>query len=466
MTSRFDFLSVKSNSKDLVNDPSAIYTTTVENHEVNYAMLWNIFKRSPEVVAIITAIVEDILSDGWILEGGRNNKKKAEEFLTNTNAKEELSAFLFDAFVTGDGYLYKLKADGMEVKSIIQSVLKMLPTEFDDFEMKAFETELYQKAWSDGTLATRRIKALPSSTIKIRYKFRGGEIEYYEQNVAGIRQRFSPDEIIHFRNQKVNGKVYGWTPMVSILQELSILQNVKDYADYYFSVGGMPNMMYILEDETPDSPNYKRFISQMNTFTNVKAKFKSMALTGKITVEKLNEMNKDMEFKELAKYVTQIIVLAWNMPASRLSDLLVEKGVQGATATEGYYRKISHVQDRVEDLLNANVLNDFDVKLRFKRAYKQDEVREVQIEKIKSDVCEQRLSLGLVTKDWCWRYLNIPEDDQPDEDEIPVAGSKLMNQDTLNNHQVLANSEKLAADQKRQDSMLEKTTKNDMGRAV
>ncbi len=102
-------------------------------------------------------------------------------------------------------------------------------------------------------------------------------------------------------------------------------------------------------------------------------------------------------------------------------------------------------------------MKQFDVKLKFKKSYLQDEVREVQTTKIKGDVCEQLTNLGLVNKKWCWDYLNIPDRFRPTEEEIQKAKEKsgLLNQGLLTNNQVLSESpEKQVEDADKQTAAL------------
>ena len=60
---------------------------------------------------------------------------------------------------------------------------------------------------------------------------------------------------------------------------------------------------------------------------------------------------------------------------------------------------------------------EFKVRMRFKRTYKEDEVRESQVDKIRTDVAEQRMKLGLFTREAALRYLLIDDEDAPSDEE-------------------------------------------------
>lgn len=447
-----------SGAMPFVNEPTGLYP---QIHgappEVDYNTLWMYFKMSPEVIALVTAIVEDILSDGWDLEGDQAAVEKAEKWLFDNHTKETFQSFLFDAFVTGDAYLFKNKLSKMEVKSVLEKALK-------GYDLKSKDGK---KIWEDlkndeDIFSTRSFTYVPSSTMRLQYNPQGGDIIKYVQTVQGMPTKdFTPDEIIHFKLMTLDGKMYGFSPLRSITRELDILLNVKDYTRYYFEKGGVPNFLFILKNTSPEQDFYKQFKKSLVEYSNLTQRYKSMVVCGEVEAQELSHLDKDMEFRELARYITQIMVMTWGVPANRLSDALVQSGMKSSvTSSEGYYRKISHYQDILEDLINSQLLNDRNVKLAFRRTYKQDEVRTTQIDKIKSDVCEQRLRLALVDRDWCRKYLNVPHKNFPDESKVKEQmeqykkPSGFSQQSQLNKHQVLSESEKLAEDKQKQESAI------------
>lgn len=466
---------VKSNPP-YVNEPSAYYVSPLgQPPEVDYNTLWMYFKMSPEVIALITAMVEDILSDGWYLDGQPEDIPKAEEFICRNRLRETLCSFLFDAFVTGDAYLYKTKLAKYEVKSYVENTVKKLSSNNcqitqDGFEIKA--DDLQNAIWTElkndaDIFSAREVNYVPASTMRMFYNPEGGDVIKYIQTVAGKPPRsFAADEIIHFRLLSLDGKMYGFSPLRSITRELDILLNVKDYTRYFFEKGGVPNFLFILKNTNPESDFYKQFQQSLRSYSNLMQRYKSLVVCGDVDAQELGKLDKDMEYRELARYITQVMVMTWGVPANRLSDALVQSGLRGSTtSSEGYYRKISHYQDIIEDLLNMELLKEYRVKWRFRRTYKQDEVREVQVDKIKSDVCQQRLQLGLVDRDWCRKYLDIPWKNFPKAEEamrqalmmghLRGTGAGGMNQELLNQHQVISESEKLAVDQDKQDIAIE-----------
>lgn len=452
---------VKSNLPS-VNEPMALYAFRGQSPEVDYNTLWMYLKSSPEVIACITAIVEDILSDGWTLEGAKSRVEPTEKWLSENRVREVLWTFLYDAFVTGDAYLFKNKLSQTEIKGAINRAINKLP-----YEVKSdFINEIWNEVKSDEDIfSTRSFIPVAASTMKMVFS-ETGDVEKYIQSVSGLpAKEFSVDEIIHFRLMTLDGKMYGFSPLRSITRELDILLNVKDYTRYFFEKGGLPNFLFILKNVDADSDFFKVFVKKLEMYSNLTQRYKSLVVAGDVEAHEITKLDKDMEFRELARYITQIMVMTWGVPANRLSDALLIGMKASVTSNEGYYRKISHYQDVLEDLINSQLLADRKVKLRFRRTYKQDEIRTVQIDKIKSDVVEQRFRIGMVDREWARKYLDIPHENFPDDNQAQQMRQEYKKpsgfgqQEQLNKMQTLSESEQLADNQNKQSIALEKKSK-------
>ena len=449
---------------------------------VNYEILWTYFKYTPEIQAVTRAIVEDILSDGWILQGGRNNRLKAEKFLMMNFAKEQIASLLYDTMVTGDGYLFVQGLQKNEVKSLIDRAVEntMEKSEIKSRIADEFKSEIKHEVGEklmnsieedEDIFAPRNMISVPSSTMRAQFDESGNLLQWVQK--VGMRIRnYTAEEILHFRLLRLDGKFYGFTSLAAILKEMDILANVKDFARYYFEKGGVPNFMFILKNEAPNSVNTKNFQKSLQLFSSLANKYKSLVVTGEVDVKELNRFSKDMEFRELAKYLTQVIIMTYGVPVSRLSDVGLGDRVQarGSTiSTEGYYRKISHIQDMLEDFLNMFILSKFKVTMKFNKTYTQDVVRDAQIDKMKTDTVEQRMTLGLMKRDDAAEYLGIDPEDLPTKEDIKEmeklkmqtlpkpGGSPQFGQSKLNTHQVMSDSpEKMAQDSDKQAIAVEK----------
>jgi hypothetical protein len=430
--------------------------------DVDFRNLWNYVESSPEMQALLDAMTNDILSDGWMLEGGRNQKLKAEEFLAKNNSKQLFKGFLWDAFVTGNAYLFKSGIKEIQVKEAIARVVSKsviangLKSEHKSVIIDKYFLEL--KAQDEDIFTTRKLQLVASSTMRANFD-QYGNVKNWVQSVVGILNpnTFTAEEIVHFRLLHLNGKFYGYTPMRAATSLIDLIADIRDYARYYFEKGGDPPRIYILKDATMGDPTYRAFEKAVSTYAQITNKYKSLVITGDVDVKDINVMNKDMEFRELAVYITQVMIMMWGVPPSRVPNVIMSNSAkQDITTTDGYYRKIAHIQDIFEDLINSQVLDAFKVKLKFNRTYKQDEIREVQVDMFKADVVDKLLSRQIVNQDYVWNYLKIEDKYKgkfPDEEERMNTQLQNTNRQNQMPNQSLNQSQDKQADDKLKQSI-------------
>lgn len=460
--------SIPSSAKfPIVNDPSSVFPGFDDNvimhpfgrrPDTDFNTLINYVKGSPEMVALLTAICDDVLSDGWKLytednKSGRNKKQRAERFLSDNNAKEVFYTFLMDALITGNAYIYKkpgLTSDFVK-KSISNIVNKMAW----EYKSKSWNNQLKEtlffkimseyKSTDEDIFSTREFTTVPSSTMQANYDMYGN-VKQWVQRVGTATAIFYPSEIIHYRYMVVNGGFYGFSPIISMINEMDILLNVKDYARYFFEKGGVPPFIFTFENETPNSPTFKEMRRSLQLYGQLTNKYKSLVLTGKVNVIPVQPNNKDMEFRQLAIYLTQVMIMVWGVPPARLPNLVMSEGARSdATSMDGYYRKISHIQDILEYLFNKYLLDEFGVTIKFNRTYKQDEVRENQNMMLKTDLALKLFNAGVVKDTWVFDYLNIEERDRDKIVRVDIQNNR---QGALPNAGVLDKSPEKAMDDK------------------
>jgi hypothetical protein len=376
----------------------------------NAFFLWNQFKNNPEVNAVLGAIVKDIITDGYRIEGDIRKKKSAEKFLEDNHADEVFTTLLFDLLVTGNAYIYKQQRSESEIKTLCQGIVSELG--FMNVETKANELFYSLKQSDEDVLSTRAFLSIPSSTMKIDADVHG-DVRNYVQTASGRIQTFSSEEVIHMTLYKLDGKLYGYTPLESLSTIIATLEDMRDYNRNLWNKGGVPNFLFIFKGLDPKNPSVEAFKQNLREYSNVENKYKSLVGTAGqegMDIKELNKLDKDMEFKQLSKYLTQCIISTFRVPTSRLSDVLVEKGVKGESGTEAYFREIGNYQTTFEYFINRYLLSDFGVKLKFKRGYLQDEVRETTNFKMKCDVVQQLRSQGIVNDEWTWDYLDIDDE--------------------------------------------------------
>jgi len=409
----------------------------------DYKKIMQYVKKSPEALGVIKTIVTDIISDGWVFNGKKKYVTKAEEFAEVNGMKDELKAALIDWLIEGNLALW-LGISDIKAKEALGRI--------QEIEYKA-EEYIGDEAWT----WNKKFKHVAWTTMNIVLNKEGTEIDHYEQNVThgssnvvdstgseipgksqttGLNKRiWQPDEIIHGKYLQIDGKAYGYSPMISLMPEISTLQQIKDYAGNFFGNSGVPDWMFILPTETINSQNVAKFRQTIRQWQDSSAKHRNLVLAGEVKPERLNQFDKDMEFKVLAIYYVATIGFAFNLPMGKMQSILgmEQKGKESELSGEAYYRSISEAQDYIERLLNVQLFKKyFKVEFHFNKSYLQDEIREAQNKMFITDYLTKLMGVGkFYKKKPSDQYINkILQMKDEDWSEMTKEEMELMNPNT------------------------------------
>ncbi len=352
---------------------------------VNIETLYQVVKAVPELAGCITAVDEDIMADGWRFDGAVSTTKKAEEFQTKSKFYKVLANGILDLIITGNAYILKLSVDEDKVKSILIELTKTLAKSFNVKINKKITYEVLKQE----VKKPRDLQLLKASTVQINFD-KTGLVSSFEQKVQGQSEKrvYKPEDIIHLTLLNIGGQPYGFTPLEPLLNDIGTLIFAKEFAGKYFENDGIPYFWANLPEDSPDSRNYINLKKELKALKKSKNKYRVLLTTGKLDMEQINKFNKDMEFVKLIQHFTQIILIAMGVPSHRINLTMDVKQVGGAVnrAYEGYYKKIAFMQKILENSFNAELWSHFNVKMKFHRAYKIDEMREAQIAQIAAQV--------------------------------------------------------------------------------
>jgi len=357
----------------------ALFTNEVG---VNLDTLYKTVQKTPEVVACIQAITEDIMADEWKYIGGKKPIADVDDFALQSKFYKILTNAIYDLLITGNAYILKLSVRESEVKSLFSKLTKGLASDLQvGFRKKT-------RVLIQNLTKPKDLQVLKSSTVSINYD-ETGKVESYEQLVQSERRTYLPEDIIHLSLVNVGGQPYGFSPLEPLLSDVATLILAKEYAGKYFENDGVPNFLFKMPEDNPDSRNYTLLKKELKELKKKEEKFRNLVLTGKVDVEQLQKFNKDMEYAKLIQHFTQIILIGYGVPSHRINFTLTDKqvGSQINRAYEGYYKKISFMQKIIEIMLNTELFHRYwKVKLKFNRSYKIDEMREAQIIQILTQV--------------------------------------------------------------------------------
>ena len=429
----------------------------IRTQPTDYARIMLEIKKCPELIGILNALVTDIVSDGHFFEDaeGKQPKQKvnkAEDFMRRTRFKSELRAGIFDWAALGNASLWKGSLTDNQVKEVSKKFGLSVP------EVKALVLEMSKDKVGSGS--SRIVMHVPWSTMNIDLNEEKTTITGYRQvtNDAKNPVKYSPDEIIHARYLRVDGKVYGYGPAEAALGVITTLTLIKDYHGYHFDNSGIPDWMFILPKEMAGSPNVKQLEQALKKFKSSKHKGGNLVFTGEVQPEQMNRFDKDMEYRELAVYYTGILALAWNMPLSRVAPILGTKiKATGVDISEqGYWRGISEAQDYWEDLLNAQLFEpEFGLYFRFKRNYRDDDVKEAQALAQKMTIAQQLKTMNVANDEFIYNFLKIKPEHRA-KGGIKSGMDQLAGQNVMPNGKVLPGAAEAAVRERKKDEQEQK----------
>lgn len=387
----------------------SIFGQAVQQNSFKMFNTWA--RKSPQLMGFINVITSDILSDDINFtpldkKSGRNKVLKAKKFFNANKGREVMEETLNDCFLNGVGYNWIGKLDQNTVKEFCTKTASQF------YEQKEIETkaeEIYNMLVDGDAQIAKKMRYIPASTISIETD--EYEIKKYIQTVGVNTKIFKKEEVIFIKFFPFDGKVYGYAPMESLLAQVYLLNLISKNYTSFFENGGHPDKVFVLPKEIAGSKNHAYLIETLQKYKKIENKHGNMVFTGDITIEDLQKVESNMEHRELSLYIISVLAMFYGIPVGRIPFLIgkaANNGDAGGLADSGYWRKVSVWQSKLEEHYNSALFEPyFGVDIKFGRGYKQDEVRETQVEMQKTQIVEQRLRLGLWTIEEAGLYLGI-----------------------------------------------------------
>jgi len=416
---RFDsnIKKIKDNQRVLVNEDFGLNSSIkgnniLVNQPKGYGNLMFYFKINPEILAIVNAYVTDLVSDGITFKGKEQNVKNSEIFAEKVDYTEFLVQFLLDGYIQGNGMGVINFITDNDIHKFIGAKSKYKAK--SDYFFKSARDFIYKNKYKYCNL-----QYLPASTVSVFSNDDYGNDVKYKQVVNLKTQTFDSSEVIHFKDIPIDGKLLGYSRLYAVKQELQILMNAKDYIGRFFDNNGTPSMIFIAKSLTYGTDTYNDFIKQLKSFKDAKNKNSNMVGLSDMEVIKLNDIAKDMQFKDLINKMTEICAMAFQMPPSRYGGSSKLTGEEATLANQGYQRSLFSDQNRIEKLFNKKLWKPlFNTEMVINKPYKEDLLRDANIQKMKTDVAQQRMDLNLITREVAADYLGIKKSDIPKEEDI------------------------------------------------
>ena len=400
----------------------------IVNQPTDYWQLIDYVKKTPELISPIEALVTDSVS-GFEFEliNPNDSQKKIEhahQFCLRNNLLQQLRNAQRDRYIYGNGYLIISRISDDEIKEVLSvNGYEYKSSDYEFKEYRGFVDELSYK--------NALIKYVPSTTISVFVEDKFGEVIKYKQVVGTDSIVFNKEDVIHFKDIEYDGKLFGYSRIYSLKSEIQMLWLAKDYLGRYFDNNATPNLLFISPNLKPNTAQYDDFVAQLSELRKAENKQRNLLSTSEVKVEKLNDLNTNMQFKELLDYVTSLIAMTYQVPPTRVGVAGSANGEAVTLTNQGYYRNTSSTQDYLEETLNTQLfIPILGVKGKLKRDYKEDMQREAAINKSKLDSIEQMVRANLITREagakLAMSFMGFSEQDIPTEESIVEKSNQYM----------------------------------------
>ena len=417
-------------SQPLANEPSAGIgisevdggIDTQHSREVDEQTIYRRLKQSPEVLSLLQAVTDDVIGPGAnFTYVGRNDRgkesiRRARRFWEQN--RDTYTDAMIDQLVAGDLYVYKRQKDEKNVeeaaKRILRNKYSFRTKSGLDAGAKMVKRELKQNTDMFEIEELTHIPALTVRHVINEY----GDITEFRQKVAGDEVQLPREQVIHDSYMNLNGKTYGFAPFMSLLTEIDMLANAKNHNAKVFQNAGVISKVFKLPDEGPNSQNFEMVKKTVSKYRELRNKHRDLVLTGDVEIEDLTSEGSQMEFRQLAKYVTNILAMAWGIPPTRVG-VDIGGGGAGGRATqishEGYFKRIKRFQRKHEALLNENLFEPvFNCRIDFNAPDVKHEIRTADRDMRKIEVAKQYAAMGLWGRDKVMDYLDLNRNELAD----------------------------------------------------
>jgi len=383
----------------------------------NFKTFMSWARKSPQLLGFVNLIATDMLSDDIefmpLEESKKENVKSAKAFWDLNSGNNVAEETIYDFLLDGIGFNWVGKIDESEAKEACKSSIIRIMPEIKEANLEFKSSEMYNELYvKNKDKFVKKLRHIAASTMKINND--QYEVTGYVQRVGVNIKEFSKDEIIQFRMMPFDGKVYPMPPMEALLSEVYLLWLITQNNVSFFENGGKPDNVFILPKEIAGSKNHKYLIETLKKYKKIQNKHGNLVFTGDLEVQKLMEVDQQMENKDLGLYIVSVLAMFYGIPVGRLPFLVgkaASGGDSGGLADSGYWRKISVWQNKFELAYNRDLFGPFfGVRMKFRRGYLQDEVRETQTEMQRTQIAEQKLALGLWDLASAGKYLKIDDE--------------------------------------------------------
>lgn len=316
---------------------------------VSYKLIWKAYQEEPIIRSCVDITVDAIVGDGWVIDGKIElHVKKVEKIFKGAEFQKFLQDTVTSLIIFGDAY-----------SEIVRN--------------------------SSGIV--QYFRPVDASTVRIDYDEHGDVLKYI-QRVLHRRVDFYPDEMIHFSINNVGGRVYGNTPIQSVVYTIQTKMSAYNFNAEYFRRNGLPRSIYTTKNLSQEQVN--RMATTLRAATP-QTDILLNAGAGEVTHTMVAPSNADMQFVELMNFLRQEIIAATGVPPIFLGITEGSNRSNSQTQMESWDRKKKKLRLMIQDIINAKLLTTAnfgfeDVKFRFNDENSRELLKYAQVAQLASTI--------------------------------------------------------------------------------
>lgn len=329
---------------------------------IDHKLLRDYYKKCEWIRACVDALINETMARGWEFypEDEKKTHKRVIEKLTDwfkhpneqDTDDELLRMLLVDWIVTGDAFL----------------------------ELTPNKAGMITDLW-----------VLDPQYMRIKVN-EHGIIQQYVQRIHGKDVNFyDPKEIIHWKYQTTSDRMFGLSPMETLLQTAAGDLVARDYNNKFFQNAATPRLHVDL-GEGVELREVKEFMEYWNKEFKGKP-FKNIFTGGGAVIKEISFTNTDMQYMEYQKMNATKIMSVFGVPPIQIGvveqsnrfNAREQREIWKETRVQPLQRRFSEGINKILDRMG--IMN---VRFRFVGLDKPDELREMKISSMK-------LKMGLIT---------------------------------------------------------------------
>ena len=314
---------------------------------VSPAVIRDISLKSEVIAAILRRTVDDVLGNGYrfdLAEGvERGNPEELERlrlFFSMPNpddmGNEWLESLVYDLVLYGDAYL-ELDGSG--------------DTSDDEGSDWTFGGNLVSM-WN-----------IPADTMEIipNERLPPPPEMAYVQTLNGMKRRFSANKVLHIAKYK-QGRGYGTSPLVPLLQTIAGQLNLSNYINEQFT-GTLPKTILNVGDIS--NAEMKTMLAMLEQqLSTGKSPFGLVAVNGGtgFQTHRLIDSIKDGQHLDLLYYYREEICAVFGIPPMKLGWVQTGKMSNPEQQLEAWYDVVESYHHRIASMINHRILSILGVK--------------------------------------------------------------------------------------------------------